>query len=205
MKKARRAEALGADGLLVLTPYYNKANDAGMEAHFLAVAEAVKTPILLYNVPSRTGCRISLSVLRRLAEHPNIVGIKEASGELSYMTDVAALLSENFAMWSGNDDMVLPALALGASGVISVLSNLFPSQMHGMTARFFAGDTAGARALQLQYLPLIRALFSEVNPIPIKAAMNARGFGVGGYRLPLCEMGEEQRTRLLAALRHTEP
>lgn len=196
----RRAESLGADALLVLTPYYNKANADGMAAHFLTVAEAVHTPIILYNVPSRTGCAIGIGTLERLRSHPNIIGIKEASGNIAYMTDVAALLKDGFAMWSGNDDLTLAAMALGASGVISVAANLFPQAMHEMTAKFTAGDVAGARALQLRYLDVIRALFSETNPIPVKEAMNYLGFEVGGYRLPLCAMGEGNRTRLIFAL-----
>lgn len=196
----RRAEALGADALLVLTPYYNKANADGMAAHFLTVAEAVRTPMILYNVPSRTGCSIEIGTLSRLRSHPNIIGIKEASGNIAYMTDVAALLDEDFAMWSGNDDMTLAAMALGASGVISVAANLFPGTMHEITERFFAGDIAGARSLQFRYLEVMRTLFSETNPIPVKEAMNYLGFDVGGYRLPLCAMGERNRARLIFAL-----
>jgi len=196
----KRAESLGADALLVLTPYYNKTNDAGMAAHFLTIAEAVHTPVILYNVPSRTGCRISVKVLERLRTHPNIIGIKEASGDISYMTEAATLLSENFSMWSGNDDMTLVSLALGASGVISVAANFLPQTMHEITARFFAGDIDGARKIQLRYLDVIRALFLETNPIPVKEAMNHLGFAVGGYRLPLCAMGTENRNRLIFAL-----
>lgn len=196
----RRAESLGADALLVLTPYYNKANADGMAAHFLTAAEAVHTPIILYNVPSRTGCSIELGTLERLRRHPNIIGIKEASGSIAYMTDVAALLDDGFAMWSGNDDMTVAAMALGASGVISVAANLFPGTMHEMTAKLAAGDIIGARTLQLRYLNVMRALFLETNPIPVKEAMNYLGFEVGGYRLPLCAMGEGNRNQLIFAL-----
>lgn len=200
VSKAKCAQELGADALLVLTPYYNKANERGMTAHFLAVAEAVSIPILLYNVPSRTGCGISIGALGTLASHPNIIGIKEASGSIAYMTEVSALLSEDFAMWSGNDDMLLPALSLGASGVISVLSNLLPRTVHEITASFFAGRIDAARDRQRSLLPLMRALFSDVNPIPVKAAMNHLGFDVGGYRLPLCEMEPDARERLFSIL-----
>lgn len=200
VEKCKKAAALGVDALLVLTPYYNKTNDDGMAAHFLTIAESVHTPIILYNVPSRTGCRISIKVLERLCSHPNIIGIKEASGDIAYMTDAARLISKDFAMWSGNDDMVLVSLALGASGVISVVANLFPQTMHEVTERFFAGDIEGARKIQLHYMEIIRALFLETNPIPVKEAMNYFGFDVGGYRLPLCAMSESKRSQLIFAL-----
>lgn len=198
--RARHLSAFDVEALLVLTPYYNKANDDGVAAHFLTVAEASQKPIVLYHVPPRTGCRLSPRVVERLREHPNIVGVKEASGEIGTLTEFAALAREDFSLYCGCDELTVPALALGAIGVISVASNLLPRQMHEMTERFFAGDLAAARNVQFDLLPLIRALFSEVNPIPIKEAMNALGFAVGGYRLPLCPMREETRTRLLFEL-----
>lgn len=200
----RKAESLGADALLVLTPYYNKANEDGMAAHFLSIAEAVKTPVILYNVPSRTGCSIGIETLSRLREHPRIIGIKEASGNIAYMTETAALLRDDFAMWSGNDDMTVAAMALGACGVISVMANFLPFVMHEMTENCLAGNFAAARAMQLRYLPLMRSLFSDVNPIPVKEAMNYLGFEVGGFRLPLCSMSEARRNRLVMELERLE-
>ena len=196
----RRAESLGADALLVLTPYYNKANADGMAAHFLTAAGAVHTPIILYNVPSRTGCSIETGTLERLRRHPNIIGIKEASGNIAYMTDVAALLDDGFAMWSGNDDMTVAAMALVASGVISVAANLFPGTMHEMTAKLAAGDIIGARTLQLRYLNVMRALFLETNPIPVKEAMAMLGYCTDEMRLPLVGLDAAKKEALRARL-----
>ena len=204
VEKCKRAQAFGADALLVLTPYYNKANPDGMAAHFLTIAEAVQTPVILYNVPSRTGCSISMGTLERLREHPQIIGIKEASGNITYMTDAASLLRDDFVMWSGNDDMTVAAMALGACGVISVAANILPYAMHEMTEKCLKGDFPSARTLQLRYLPLMRALFSDVNPIPIKEAMNYLGFDVGGYRLPLCGMNESLKNRLIMEIEQLE-
>lgn len=175
-----------------------------MAAHFLSIAEAVKTPMILYNVPSRTGCSIGIETLSRLREHPRIIGIKEASGNIAYMTETAALLRDDFAMWSGNDDMTVAAMALGACGVISVMANFLPFVMHEMTENCLAGNFAAARAMQLRYLPLMRSLFSDVNPIPVKEAMNYLGFEVGGFRLPLCSMSEARRNRLVMELERLE-
>lgn len=200
LEKSRKYADMGADGLLLITPYYVKANDEGMYRHFATVADEVDTPILLYNVPGRTGCSISPTCMKRLSAHPNIAGVKEASGNISYAADVARLISDDFVMLSGNDDMIVPILSLGGSGVISVLANVCPAATHEMVSSFLAGDIARARELQLTYLDLVHALFCEVNPIPVKEAMNQLGMAVGGYRLPLCEISPAGRARVKAAL-----
>lgn len=200
LEKSRRYCEMGADGLLLITPYYNKANDEGMYRHFATVADAVDAPIILYNVPGRTGCSISPACCARLAAHPNIAGIKEASGNIGYTARIAHLVGEDFCMFSGNDDMIVPVMSLGGCGVISVLANVCPAQTHELVASFAAGDVAHARALQLRYLDLIDALFCEVNPIPVKEAMNQLGMEVGGYRLPLCEISAAGRERVRRAL-----
>ncbi|MBQ2989758.1 MAG: 4-hydroxy-tetrahydrodipicolinate synthase [Clostridia bacterium] len=200
LEKSRRYHDMGADGLLLISPYYNKANDEGMYRHFAAVADTVDTPIILYNVPGRTGCSISPSVAARLAKHPNVAGIKEASGNISYTAKIARLVSDDFCMFSGNDDMIVPVMSLGGCGVISVFANICPKQCHEMVAAFAAGDVAKARRIQLEYLDLINALFCEVNPIPVKEAMNQLGMNVGGYRLPLCEISESGRETVRRAL-----
>lgn len=198
--KSKRYAGMGADGLLVITPYYNKANTQGMIRHFSAVADSVEKPIILYNVPGRTGCNLPLEALEVLSRHENIRGIKEASGNISYVAKVARLVSDTFCMVSGNDDMIVPIMSLGGSGVISVFANLCPAQCHEITASYLAGDVVRARDLQLKYLDLINALFVEVNPIPIKEAMNLAGMNVGGYRLPLCEISEGGRAVLRKAM-----
>ena len=200
LEKSRKYHDLGADGLLLITPYYNKANDEGMYRHFATVADAVDTPVILYNVPGRTGCAISPACCARLAKHPNIAGIKEASGNISYTAKIARLLSDDFCMFSGNDDMIVPVMSLGGCGVISVWANICPKECHDLVAAFAAGDVAAARAMQLRYLELINALFCEVNPIPIKEAMNQLGMNVGGYRLPLCEISDAGRETVRRAL-----
>ena len=200
LEKSRKYHDLGADGLLLITPYYNKANDEGMYRHFATVADAVDTPVILYNVPGRTGCAISPACCARLAKHPNIAGIKEASGNISYTAKIARLLSDDFCMFSGNDDMIVPVMSLGGCGVISVWANICPKECHDLVAAFASGDVATARAMQLQYLELINALFCEVNPIPIKEAMNQLGMNVGGYRLPLCEISDAGRETVRRAL-----
>ena len=197
---ARRYEAMGADGLLVVTPYYNKANKSGMLAHFRTIADGVNIPILLYNVPSRTGCSIPLDVLEELSHHKNIVGIKEASGDIAYVTAAARLLSQDFCMLSGNDDEVRPLLALGGSGVISVLANIAPDQTHELVSSYQSGDIAHARDVQLKYLELIHALFAETSPAPLKEAMNLLGMKAGSCRLPLGPVSESTRQRLEKAL-----
>lgn len=200
LEKSRQYHDMGADGLLLITPYYNKANDEGMYRHFATVADAVDTPIILYNVPGRTGCAISPACCARLAKHPNVAAIKEASGNIGYAAQIAKLVGDDFAMLSGNDDMIVPMMSLGASGVISVWANICPKACHDLVASFAAGDVAKARAIQLRYLDLIDALFCEVNPIPVKEVMNQLGMNVGGYRLPLCEISEAGRARVRRAL-----
>ena len=200
LEKSRRYHDMGADGLLLISPYYNKANDEGMYRHFATVADTVDTPIILYNVPGRTGCSISPSVVARLAKHPNVAGIKEASGNISYTARIAKLLSDDFCMFSGNDDMIVPVMSLGGCGVISVWANICPKECHDLVAAFRAGDLKTAQKLQLDYLDLINTLFCEVNPIPVKEAMNQMGMDVGGYRLPLCEISREGREKVRRAL-----
>jgi len=195
-----RFQEAGADGLLCISPYYNKANAEGMYRHFAEVADRVDIPIILYNVPGRTGCSIPVETVRRLAQHKNIVGIKEASGDLSYVAKLATFANEDFAIYSGNDDVILPVMSLGGAGVISVLANIMPEETHDMVMDYLNGDVAKATAAQLKYLHFINDLFIEVNPIPVKEAMNLAGMNVGGYRLPLCEMTEANRAILKAEM-----
>lgn len=204
LMKSRTFRDCGVDGLLLITPYYNKTNPKGMYRHFATVAEEVNLPCLLYNVPGRTGCSLTLDCLEALSKIDNIVGIKEASGNISYAAKVAKLCNENFCMMSGNDDMIIPILSLGGTGVISVFANLCPRETHDMVSAWLNGDVALARDMQLKYLDLINALFIEVNPIPIKEAMNLRGMNVGGYRLPLYEMDEKNRAVLIEKLKILE-
>lgn len=187
---AKHYESLGADGILSVTPYYNKANKSGMLAHFEAVSDAVNIPIIMYNVPGRTGCSIPLDVMEILSKRDNIVGVKEASGDVGYFTKCARLVGENFCLLSGNDDMILPMLALGGSGVISVLANIAPKQTHDLVAEFMAGNIAKSRQLQLGLLNLIDALFIETNPAPVKQAMEIMGFKTGPCRLPMGKMAD---------------
>lgn len=201
LQKSLAYEKLGVDGLLLITPYYNKANERGMYRHFATVADAVHTKVILYNVPGRTGCGLSVPCVAALAKHPNVAALKEASGNIGYVAQVARCASDNFTILSGNDDMIVPVMSLGGRGVISVFANLCPKICKEMVAACLAGAYPKAAELQLRYLELINALFVEVNPIPIKAAMNARGFDVGGYRLPLSEMDAANHARLLDALR----
>lgn len=200
LEKSLRFQNLGADGLLLITPYYNKTNEEGMVRHFTTVADAVNIPCILYNVPGRTGCSISEAAIRRLAAHPRIMGIKEASGNMSYAVKIARYLSEDFRMYCGNDDITVPLLSLGASGVISVLANVVPRETHNMVWDYLRGDHQKALEAQLRYLDLINDLFLEVNPIPVKEALNLMGMEVGGYRLPLTPMAEQNRARLRAAM-----
>ena len=193
-------DKLGVDGLLLITPYYNKANQTGMVRHFTQVADRVNAPIVVYNVPGRTGCALSVKSVEALARHPGIIGLKEASGDMSYMMNIAHLAGNDFAIVSGNDDITLPIMAAGGTGVISVLANVCPSVTYQMTHAFLDGDIASARRLQLEYLELIHALFMEVNPIPVKEAMNLMGMNVGPLRMPLCEMEPEHREALKKVL-----
>lgn len=193
-------EKMGADYLLIISPYYNKANNQGMIRHFTAVADAVHIPIIMYNIPGRTGVAISEDAVKVLSQHPNICGIKEASGNMSYATSIARYLNDDFAMYSGNDDMITSMLSIGGAGVISVVANILPLETHDMVMDYLEGNVQKSLQTQLRYLDLIHALFIEVNPIPVKEALNLMGKAVGGYRLPLCEMSEEHQAVLANAL-----
>lgn len=192
---SKRVEKLGVDGLLVVTPYYNKGNENGIYEHYKAIAEGVKIPVILYNVPSRTGVNLSIPLLKRLAQIENITALKEASGNISYVAEVAREVPE-LDIYSGNDDMVVPVLSLGGKGVISVSANIIPDISHDMTVSFLKGDVKKARELQLKYNDLVNALFLETNPAPIKEAMNFLGYEVGNCRLPLGVMEEANRRKL---------
>ena len=195
------AEKYGADALLVVTPYYNKATQKGLIAHYTAIAESVNLPIIMYNVPSRTGCNIQPETAAYLAKNvKNIAGIKEASGNISQIAKLMQLAEGQIELYSGNDDQVVPIMALGGLGVISVLSNVAPQQTHDMAAKFLEGDVAGSREIQLKALPLIDALFCEVNPIPVKAAMNMMGWEAGPLRMPLTDMEPQNQERLRKAM-----
>jgi 4-hydroxy-tetrahydrodipicolinate synthase len=188
---SQEAERLGVDGLLVITPYYNKTNQSGLKIHFETIAKSVGLPIILYNVPGRTSMNLKPSLVAELAKIDNIVAVKEASGDLAQVAEIARLVPKDFAIYSGNDDSILQLLSVGGSGVISVLANVCPKETHDLVQKFFDGDIEGARELQLGMKPLINALFIEVNPIPVKTAMNLLGFEVGKLRLPLYEMDEK--------------
>ncbi len=194
---------VGADALLVVTPYYIKATQNGLVKMYNMIADAVTKPVIIYNVPSRTGVNVEPETYARLAEHGNIVGIKEANSDISKIASTAALTDGNLVIYSGNDDQILPILSLGGKGVISVLSNLLPAETSRMCHMYFEGDTAGATALQLRYIPLIRALFSEVNPIPVKAAMSAMGWCENYLRMPLTPMEDVHKGKLFE-LMHEE-
>lgn len=195
------AQDAGADALLVVTPYYNKTNPDGLFTHYLAIASAVNIPVIIYNVPSRTGMDAPISVYQRLSHIPNIVGVKEASADIVKIGRIRNACGEDLTIWSGNDDEAVAAMALGAKGVISVLSNVFPEKTQAMAQAALAGDFDTASALQCEMLPLIDALFSEVNPIPVKAAMEIIGFDCGNCRLPLGSISKDNKERLVALLR----
>ena len=197
----RYACEVGADAMLVVTPYYNKATQEGLYRSFTAIADASTRPLILYNVPSRTGCNIQPATYARLAEHENIRAIKEANGNISSIVETLSLVGGKLDMYSGNDDQIVPILSMGGAGCISVLSNILPRETCEICRRFFAGDIQGAAQLQMRYLPLINALFCEVNPIPAKAAMAAMGFCADVLRLPLTPMEDANRARLLACMR----
>lgn len=198
---SRKCQDVGADGLLIVTPYYNKATQNGLYAHYKAVAEAVQLPIIMYNVPSRTGLNLLPQTAARLGkDFSNIVALKEASGNLSQVADCIQMAEGNLEVYSGNDDQIIPILSLGGVGVISVLSNIAPKETHEMTAAYFTGDTKRAAELQLKYLELIRALFCEVNPIPVKKALELMGFDTKELRMPLTEMEGANVLRLQAAM-----
>ena len=188
---SKAAQEAGADALLVVSPYYNKATPDGLVRHYLSIAHAVKIPLILYNVPSRTGVDIPVSVYRRLSAIPNIVGVKEASNDIGKILRIRASCPESFTIWAGNDDLTVPAISLGAKGVISVAGNVYPEEMQDMAMAALDGDFDTAAALQIQLLPLTEALFREVNPIPVKAAMKCIGYDCGGCRLPLTEASSE--------------
>lgn len=203
LEYSKTACQIGADALLVVTPYYNynKSLDSGLLAHFRTIADNVDKPIILYNVPSRTGVNITPATCAVLADHPMISGIKEASGNISQIVEIASLVEGKMDIYSGNDDQITPILSMGGAGVISVLSNVLPAKTVELCNRFFRGDVAGSAALQCELLPLIHALFSEVNPIPVKAAMAAMGFCEDYLRLPLTTMEPAHRAVLLDCLR----
>lgn len=194
------AQKLGADALLLVTPYYNKASQKGLVKHYLMHADAVDIPIILYNVPSRTGLSFSVDTLKELSKHPNINAIKEASGNISYVAQIAAACGDDLIIYSGNDDMVVPIMSLGGKGVISVVANILPRETHDMVMSYIEGRVDEAKKLQLEMLEVINALFVEVNPIPVKTAMNLLGFNVGELRLPLCEMADKNLEILKRAL-----
>lgn len=201
---SRRAQAAGVNALLLVTPYYNKTTQAGLIAHYTAVADSVQLPIILYNVPARTGMNLLPETAARLCAHENICGVKEASGNIAQIAELARLCGDKIALYSGNDDQTLPILALGGQGVISVAGNVCPEQMRAIAARWFAGDAAGSRKQQLALLPLINALFTEVNPIPVKAALSMLGLCGDDVRLPLLSASNACRARLAEALRELE-
>ena len=201
IEMSKYAESIGADGLLVVTPYYNKATQGGLIAHFRAIADSVKIPLVLYNVPSRTGVNITPETCLELSKVQNIVAIKEASGNLSQIANIAHLCGDNLHIYSGNDDQVLPILSLGGLGVISVLSNIAPRKTSKMVHDFLDGKIEEARKVQLESIPLINALFSEVNPIPVKEALNIIGYNFGTPRLPLTPLTQKNRENLIQEMK----
>lgn len=199
---SKKVEQLGVDGLLVVTPFYNKATQKGLYAHYAQVASAVFLPIIIYNVPSRTGLNVLPETAARLGEDfENIVGIKEASGNISQVAKLAKLTKGKLDIYSGNDDQIVPILSLGGIGVISVLSNVAPKETHDICAKYFAGDVKGSLELQLKAIPLIEQLFCEVNPIPVKKAVSLMGYEVGGLRMPLTEISKANEERLAQAMK----
>ena len=201
LRKSLELEKHGVDGLLLITPYYNKSNEEGIYQHFAQVMDAVNLPCVLYQIPGRTGCSISERNLERLAAHPNAWGVKDATGDISWTTMAARYVSDEFRLWSGNDDMVVPLLSLGGSGVISVWADVAPRTVHDMVASYLAGDVEAARRIQLDNLELIHALFCEVNPIPVKTALARMGLIGEHFRMPLWPMADASRERLYAAMR----
>lgn len=201
IQMSKEADEAGADGILLVTPYYNKGTQNGLIAHFTSIAQEVKIPAVLYNVPSRTGCNLQPKTVAHLVKNvENIVGIKEASGDIGHVAQLMNLCDGKIDLYSGNDDQVVPSLSLGGLGVISVLSNVAPEYVHNMVYKFFEGDVAGSCKMQLDAIPVINALFSEVNPIPVKAAMNLQGKEVGPLRLPLTEMKPQNKEVLKKAM-----
>jgi len=197
----KEAASMGYNAVLTVTPYYNKSTQRGLISMFTHLAESSEIPLILYNVPSRTGINIEPATYAVLAQHPNIAGIKEANGNMSKLVETASMIGDEAAIYSGNDDQIVPILSMGGQGVISVLSNVMPAETVEMCSRFFAGDVAGAAKMQMDLLPLINALFCEVNPIPVKAAMAAMGFCENHVRLPLVTMEPEHEAKLLSIMR----
>ncbi len=201
IESSKRAQKMGVDGLLLVTPYYNKTTQQGLVAHFTAVADSVDIPIILYNVPSRTGLNMLPETAAALCEHPNICGVKEASGNIEQITELARLCADKIALYSGNDDHILPIMSLGGQGVISVLANVMPAQTHELVYSFLNGDLQRSRELQFAMNPLVKLLFCEVNPIPAKAAVSLLGRCVDEVRLPLVPMTQANKLKLAAEMR----
>lgn len=200
IEMSQYCERVGVDGLLVVTPYYNKGNESGLEKHYKAIANSVSIPIILYNVPSRTGVNLNPTLVHKLSQVENIVGIKEASGDISQVAQIMRLCGDDFYLYSGNDDQVVPLLSLGGKGVISVVANILPKEMHEMVRHYLNQEIEVSRKLQLKLNALVPALFLEVNPIPVKTAMNLLGMEVGGLRLPLDSMSEGHQAELVNEL-----
>ena len=200
IKTSQEFEKIGVDSLLLISPYYNRTNDSGMIKHFEAIANSVKTPVILYTVPVRTGCNISPPVVAHLAKHPNIVGLKDATGDFSYSMKISRYVSAEFALYSGNDDTIIPLLSIGASGVISVWANYDPKTISQLVKAYFEGRTQEALALQQENLDFISALFTETSPIPLRYVMNKTGFDVGPARLPLDELSDNGKAIIDALL-----
>ena len=198
---SKEAEDLGVDALLVVTPYYNKTSQRGLVAHFTAIADSVNIPIILYNIPGRTGININIDTYAELAEHKNIVAVKEASGNISYVAQLIAKYGDKLDVYSGNDDQVVPIMSLGGKGVISVMSNIMPKETHDMTQFCLDNDFKSASELQIKYLDLINSLFIDVNPIPVKEAMNLMGMNTGKCRMPLVDMSESSVAVLKASMK----
>lgn len=197
--KSIKYQDMGVDGLLVITPYYNKPNPSGMIEHFYKIADNVNIPVYIYNVPARTGICIDANIVAELSQHPNIAGIKEASGDMSYVAKLSTLIGDDFNIYSGNDDITIALMSMGGAGAVSVWANLMPDKVKEMTHAYLEGRTEEARKMQLQYLNLINALFCETNPVPIKEIMNMNGMGVGNCRLPLGRISGANR-RVLSSL-----
>jgi len=198
---SKYAETVGVDALLVVTPYYNKGSQRGLIQHFTAIADAVQVPIILYNVPSRTGVNLAVETFAELAKHPNIAAVKEASGNLSAIAKIRRACGDELAVYSGNDDQIVPILSLGGLGVISVLSNIMPKETHDICQLYLNGKVKESAALQLALLDLINLLFIDVNPIPVKMALREMGFNVGELRMPLCDMEDEKLAKLKASMK----
>lgn len=199
---SRYCEGVGVDALLVVTPYYNKATPSGLQKHYEAIADSVNIPIILYNVPGRTGVNLTAPVVKKLSQIQNVVAIKEASGDISQVAEIARLCGDDIDIYSGNDDMIVPLLSLGGKGVISVVANILPKDTHDMVTQYLSGNTEEARKLQLKMNGLINTLFIEVNPIPVKTAMNLMGMNAGELRLPLTEMSKNNLDTLISEMKN---